>query len=58
MWTPGQLAVFAIVMAVVGGMAVFLAKVRSTFWKPASCPSCGGVVARNATVCPTCGNTL
>ena len=58
MWTPGQLVVFAIVMLVVGGMAFFVWRVRSTVSRPTRCPSCGATITRDALVCPNCGNTL
>jgi predicted amidophosphoribosyltransferase len=58
MWTPGQLFVFAIAMAIVAGMAFFVRKVRSTVSRPTKCPSCNEAVARNARTCPSCGNTL
>ena len=58
MWTPGQLLVYAIVMVIAGAMAFFVWRVRSTFSKPTRCPSCQAVVARDARVCKSCGNTL
>jgi predicted amidophosphoribosyltransferase len=58
MWTPGQLTIFALVMLLAGGMAYFVWKVRSTVSRPTACPSCGAAVARDATSCASCGNTL
>jgi predicted amidophosphoribosyltransferase len=58
MWTVGQLVIFAIVMAIVGGMAAFVWRVRKTFPRPTTCPSCNATVTRDTRVCPACGETL
>jgi rRNA maturation endonuclease Nob1 len=45
-------------MTLVGGMAFFVGKVRSTVSRPTRCPACSAAVARDGKTCASCGNTL